>query len=235
MQKETISLRVSPNSLMNAYLVRPDGNGPFAAVIVFQEAFGVNHHIRNVTERIAAAGYVAIAPELFHRSAPPGFEGSYTDFGSVMPHFQALTLEGLSADIEAVYNFLLTREDVLKNKIGSIGFCLGGRVSVLANALLPLAASVSYYGGNMPSILDKIKDLHAPQLLFWGGLDKHILPEHIDSVVKALKEAGKSYINVVISYADHAFNCDERVNYHPQAAREAWAMTIAFLNNHLQN
>ena len=234
MQTQTILLPVAGAGSMNAYTVRPDGKGSFPAVMVFQEAFGVNHHIRSVTEKIAAQGYLAIAPELFHRTAPAGFEGSYSDFPSVMPHIQALTADGLSADVEAVYRWLQQQDDVSKNKIGCVGFCMGGRVSVLANAVLPLAASVSYYGGNMPSLLDKIKDLHAPQLLFWGGLDKHILPEHIDAVVRALKEAGKPYINVVISYADHAFNCDERPNYHPRAAKEAWGMTLAFLANNLQ-
>jgi len=100
--------------------------------------------------------------------------------------------------------------------------------------MLPLAASVSYYSGNMLSVINRAKDLHAPQLFFWGGLDKHILPDHIDSVIKSMKEAGKEYINVVVSYADHGFNCDERSAYQPKAAKETWAMTLAFLQNNLK-
>jgi carboxymethylenebutenolidase len=187
-----------------------------------------------VTHRLAEEGYLAVAPELFHRTAPAGFEGNYADFAAVMPHVQALTREGLSADIQAVYQWLKD-QNLQKEKIGCIGFCMGGRVAVFANAELPLAASVSYYGGNMPSIAGRIKDLHGPQLLFWGGIDKHIPAEHVEMVVKALKEAGKSYINAVISYADHAFNCDERPSYNPKAASEAWGMTLAFLKNNLKD
>jgi carboxymethylenebutenolidase len=170
---------------------------------------------------------------LFHRSAPPGYEGPYGDFSAVMPHIQKLTTPGLEADIQATFDWLLQQSNVLKDKIGCIGFCMGGRVAVLANALVPLAAAVSYYGGNMPSIVDKIKTLHGPQLFFWGGQDKHILPEHIDTVLKAVKDAGKQYTSVVISQADHAFNCDERPSYNAKAAKEAWAMTLAFLENNL--
>ena len=78
--KEKVELAVADGTRMAAYVARPEHGGPHPGLLVFQEAFGVNHHIRNVTERFAAEGYVAIAPELFHRTAPPGFEGSYTDF-----------------------------------------------------------------------------------------------------------------------------------------------------------
>ena len=80
-------------------MARPASGGPHPGLMVFQEAFGVNGHIRNVTERFAAQGYVAVAPELFHRTAPPGFEGNYNDFCSVMPHYQAVTNEAAEADV----------------------------------------------------------------------------------------------------------------------------------------
>ena len=232
MQKENISLNISDGSTMNAYMVTPDGKGPFAAVIVIHEAFGVNNHIKSVAGRIADEGWIAIAPELFHRTAGPGFEAGYTDFDQVRPHITAIKLESLSADLHATNDYLRSKANCMKNKIAAIGFCLGGRVAYIANALLPLSAAVSYYGSNMP--LDLAKNLHSPQLFFWGGLDKHILPEYIDGVVNAVKGAGKPYINTVISYADHGFNCDERASYQPMAAKEAWAMSMAFLKNNLQ-
>src|SRR5208282_4048402 len=114
---------------------------------VFQEAFGVNSHIRNVTDRIASEGFMTIAPELFHRTAPPGFEGSHTDFNALAPHSQSITVDGLSADIKAAYDWLLNQPQTKHDKIGCIGFCMGGRVSFLANATVPLSAAVSYYGG----------------------------------------------------------------------------------------
>jgi carboxymethylenebutenolidase len=233
MQTQTISLSVDQANDMNAYVVSPDNKNSYPAIIVFQEAFGVNDHIKNVAEKISAEGYIVIAPELFHRTAPPGTTISYTNFDAVRPHISALTIEGLTADIKATYNWLQQDQQVIKNKIGAVGFCLGGRVSFLANATLPLSAAVSYYGGSIQTMTDKAKDLHAPQLFFWGGLDKHILPEHRDTITKALDDAGKEYINTVISYADHGFNCDARTSYNPKAAKEAWAMTLAFFKNDL--
>jgi carboxymethylenebutenolidase len=233
MQKQTITLRVNNATDMNAFVASPSEKGIYPGIIVLQEAYGVNHHIKNITEKIAAEGYVAIAPELFHRTAPPGFESSYTNFESVKPHMAALNPEGLIEDLKATYEWLQENDQVIRTKIASLGFCLGGRVSFLASARFPLAAAVSYYGGSMHLMADKAMEVRAPLLLFWGGLDKHILPEHRDIVTKALDEAKKDYINVVISYADHGFNCDERASYSPKAAAESWAMTLAFFKNNL--
>jgi carboxymethylenebutenolidase len=232
MQKEYIRLTLSDGSSMQAYTAIPDGKGPFAAIIVLQEAFGVNHHIKSIADRLSGEGWLTIAPELFHRTASPGFETGYSNFDLVRQHMTAVNLEGLSADLQGVYAWLQGQGQVIKDKIGSIGFCMGGRASFIANAILPLSAAVSYYGSNMPTAL--AKDLHGPHLFFWGGLDKHILPEQIQGVVQAVGIAGKQYINAVISYADHGFNCDERPSYQPKAAKEAWAMSLAFLKNNLE-
>jgi carboxymethylenebutenolidase len=231
MTNQTITLTPKDGSSMNAYVSTPDANGPFAVVLVLQEAFGVNHHIRSVADRICAEGWIAIAPELYHRTTGPGFEIGYGDFELIRPHAMAVNLESLTYDLHAVYDWIQSQQHTIKNKIASIGFCMGGRVSYIANALLPLSAAISYYGSNMP--VDLAKDLHGPQLFYWGGLDKHILPQQIEGVVSAVKSAGKEYTNVVISYGDHGFNCDERPSYQPKAAREAWAMSMAFLKNNL--
>lgn len=230
---QIVTLAVKDANDMNAFVATPAGEGPFAAVILFQEAFGVNEHIRDVAHRIAALGYLTIAPELFHRTAPPGFEASYNDFPAVMPHFQALDTEALVNDATAAYEWLKKQDNVIFDKIGCIGFCLGGRVAFIANSALPLAAAVSYYGGYTHAVADRAATLHGPHLFFWGGKDTHILPEHVQTVTDAVKHAGKDYINVVISYADHAFFCDARASYHAEAAREAWGITTAFFKNKL--
>jgi carboxymethylenebutenolidase len=227
------TLKVKDGTSMQVYTSMPDGNGKYPGVILFQEAFGVNGHIRNVADRIAKEGYVVISPELFHRTAPAGFEGSYTDFASLAPHFQGITVDGLIADSKACYDWLQQQSNVNHAKIGCIGFCLGGRASFLANTVLPLSAAISYYGGSTAALADRAKDLHGPHMFFWGGLDKHITPEQVDTVINAVKAANKPYINVVLSYADHAFNCDERPAYNKDAAAEAWAMTLAFFKNKL--
>jgi carboxymethylenebutenolidase len=235
MSTSKVTLKVSDGTTMQAYVSIPEGKGPFPGVIVLQEAFGVNGHIRNVADRVAKEGYVAIAPELFHRTAEAGMEIPYNvDFSLIMPHFQAMTPEGMAADAKAAYDWLQQQSNVKHDKIGSIGFCLGGRVSFLANATVPLSASVSFYGGRTDTLADRAKDLHGPQLFFWGGLDKHILPENIDTVINAVKKANKPYTNVVFSYADHAFHCDDRPAYNKQAASEAWALSMAFFKNNLQ-
>ena len=224
-----VTLAVADGTEMRAYTAFPSSTGPVPGLLLFQEAFGVNPHIRRVADRLAAAGYAVIAPELFHRTAAPGLEIPYSDFASAMPHYNAITNEGLTADLHACFGWLTEQALVKADKIGSIGFCLGGRVSFLANAVLPLAAGVSYYGGGTHLLKDRAADLHGPHLFFWGGLDKHIRPEHVAEVTAALDAAQKPYVNTVISYADHAFNCDDRPSYHPQAAAEAWALTLAFL------
>jgi carboxymethylenebutenolidase len=124
--KEKVELTVGDGTLMGAYVARPNDSGTHPGLLVFQEAFGVNHHIRDVTERFAAEGYVAIAPELFHRTAPPGFEVSYTDFPSVMPHMQAVTTETAEADVRAAHDWLGSSGAVKAGEILCVGFCMGG-------------------------------------------------------------------------------------------------------------
>jgi carboxymethylenebutenolidase len=227
------TVQVTDGSEMELYAAFPQGPGDFPAIIVLQEAFGVTRHIRNIAERLCQEGYAAVAPDLFHRTTHR-LEAPYTDFSAVMPHFQAVSEQGLRNDLEASYDWLQKQDHILTNKIGSIGFCLGGRVSFLANAVLPLKAAVSYYGGGLDELTGKAAHLHGDQLFYWGGLDKHIRPDKIDTIIKAVDEAGKAYINVLISYADHGFNCDERNSYHPLAAKESWALTLTFFSNRLK-
>ena len=235
---ETVTLSVSDGTTMPAYVARPTSSGPHPGILVFQEAFGVNAHIRDVADRFARAGYTAIAPALYHRT-DPNFEGVYTDFGPAMGHLQALTDDGQTADIHAAYQWLTT--DGGAAAVASTGYCMGGRTSFLADTLLPLQASVSYYGGGIapsggpfPGLLDRAADLHAPVLLFWGGLDAHIGTEQVQATEAALKAAGKNYAQVVFSQADHGFFCDVRESYNPDAARQAWALTLEFLATYVK-
>ena len=229
---ETIKLNVANSGPMSAYVARPAGNGLYPGLMVFQEAFGVNSHIRNVTERFAAQGYIAIAPELFHRTAPAGFEGNYKDFPSMMPHMKAVTNEAAEEDVKATYEWLRSNAGVKYDEISAVGFCMGGRVAFLANCVVPLKKAVSFYGGGIaPGLLDRAAKLLGQALLIWGGLDKHITPEHRKAVTDALDAERKAYVNVVFSNADHAFFCGERGAYEPNAARQAWALTLEFLRS----
>jgi carboxymethylenebutenolidase len=230
--KEIVELAVADGTRMAAYVARPEQGGPHPGLLVFQEAFGVNRHIRKVSERFAAEGYVAIAPELFHRTAPPGFEGSYADFPAIKPHYEAVTTETAELDVGSAYGWLRSNAQVEANEISSVGFCMGGRVSFLANSVVPLRAAVSFYGGGIaPGLLDRAAKQRAPLLLIWGGLDKRITPEHRKAVTEALSAPQKIYVNVEFSRADHGFFCDERASYEPHSARQAWALTLEFLRS----
>ena len=142
----------------------------------------------------------------------------------------ALTLPGLEADGKACYDWLKEQK---VPKAGSVGYCLGGRVSFLANATLPLDAAVSYYGRIAPDLLDRAKDQHGPLLMFWGGADKGITHEMAADTVNAVRTAGKVYTSVVFSQAEHAFNCDDRPSFNAEASEQAWGLTLAFFKNHL--
>ena len=233
---ERVTLEVSDGTRMDAYVARPAEGGSAAqnaAIMVFQEAFGVNAHIRDVTRRFSQQGYLAIAPELFHRTAP-GFEGSYTDFPSTRPHTSALTNENLERDVQATYAWVKSQRGIEPDKIVSIGFCMGGRVSYLANSFVQLACAVSFYGGGIaPGNLSRAEKVQAPMLFCWAGRDKHITPDLVSSVITAMRNAGKSYVSVEFSDADHGFFCDARQAYHTRAATEAWALTLAFLRDNL--
>jgi len=219
------TLTVSDGTQMNVYVAGDHGPG----ILVFQEAFGVNGHIRDVCDRFAKLGYVAAAPELYHRTGS-GVEIAYGDFASVRPHREAMTPEGTEADIRAAYDFLRGKSD---GRVVSIGFCMGGGVSFLANAHVPLAAAVSFYGVVPPPLLDRASRQHATILLFWGGRDKHIGEEQRGALRKALDAETKPYVDVLFSSADHGFFCDQRPSFDPDAARDAWALATSFLGGRL--
>jgi carboxymethylenebutenolidase len=107
---------------------------------------------------------------------------------------------------------------------------MGARASFVANSVLPLRSAVSFYGGGIaPGLLDCAEKQHGPLLLFCGGLDKNITMEHRKATTDALTAAHKSYVNVAFAQANHGFFCDERASYHPDAARQSWALTLEFL------
>src|SRR3989344_620768 len=200
-------LTVSDGTQMGAYVARTASSAAHG-IIVLQEAFGVNDYIRRMTDRFAAQGYLAIAPELFHRTAP-GFEADYETREAAGP-------EGSRGSVAE-----------------AIGFCMGGRAAYLANSALPLAASVSFYGGGIATLLDRAAALHGPQLLVWGGADAHIPPEQTRAIADALAVAGKPYVEATWSEAGHGFACDARSSYHAPSAHQALALADAFFVENL--
>ena len=237
---EWVTLNVADGTSMRAYVARPRDSAPLTGLLVYQEAFGVNEHIRDVTTRFAREGYIAVSPELFHRSAP-GFEGAYNNFEAARTHVMALTHQNLEADVRAVYQWLHAEPATQGRRIACVGFCMGGRVTFLTNAILPVSAAISFYGGGIapnpysPGLLNRAGDLHAPQMLLWGGLDKHLSPDVTRAVTDSLRAANKPFVHVEFSDADHGFFCDARSSYNPNAARQAWALALTFLNTYAKS
>ena len=227
-----VEIKVDDGTTMLGWLAQPAAEKPKRGIMVFPEIFGLNAHIRDVTNRFAALGFFALSPELFHRTAPPKWECSYAEFASAMPHMQATKEETLESDIKASYNWLKSNTQTGDN-IACVGYCMGGRTSFLANSAVPLKAAISYYGGNMPSLLHRMSKLSAPMLLFWGELDSHIPADHRNQVTRAMRESKKEYIDVVFSSADHGFFCDARQSYNANAARLSWDVVQSFLNARL--
>jgi len=235
-QTEFITLPVSDGTSMRAYVAKPEAP-PKAGIMVFQEIFGINSHIRDVTERFAKQGYLAIAPELFHRSGP-GFESGYTEaeMGEAFKHMGQATDAGLTADIQTAFEWV--RKATGNLPTAAIGYCMGGRTATLASMTVPLACGISYYGGGIapspfnPGLLERLKEVQSPMLFFWGGLDHFITPDSVKMVAEGMRSAGKTFASVEFSDADHGFFCDQRGSYNAVASAVAWPCTLAYLETH---
>src|SRR5215467_6236494 len=232
---EWVRLEVDDGTTTRAFVARPSGSGPHPGLIVIMEALGVNSHIRGVARRYADEGFLAIAPDVFHR-AQENFEGTKLDWDLLKPLVSSLTTESLVSDTRAAHTWLAVQPDVDQSKVAAVGFCLGGRAAYLANSELPLAASISYYGGGIAQhLLDRAPRLNGPQLFFWGGKDANIKSEHTRAVVDALREAGKKFVNVEFSHANHGFfNEQLPERYDASAAEESWALAQRFLKDSLR-
>ena len=229
-QSQYVELSVADGSTMRAWLALPAKEEAKAGLMVFQEAFGVNAHIRSVAERFAKAGYAAIAPELYHRSAP-GFQGSYDDSAPAIALARQLTVEDLENDIRTTHAFMRERAG---DRIVCVGYCMGGRVSFLANTTVPVKAAVSYYGGGLADAVGRASQSSGPMLFFWGGRDKHITSEHRQKVAEGMEASKQPSVQVTFSDADHGFFCDQRSSYNPAAAKLSWDLAHSFLEQYLK-
>jgi len=221
---EKVSLKVSDGTTMTCWVARPKTAARTPrGIIVFQEAFGVVNHIKDVAGRFAALGFTAIAPEMFHRTGE-GLNLKYGDMDAVMPHMSKVSADTIAADTTAAFEWL--KKDAGVADVAAAGYCMGGRCTFIANATVPLKAAASYYGGGIAQgLLHLVPKQHARIQFYWGGKDKNILPEHTRAVADAMTAAGKEFSEVTFSYAEHGFFCDDRPSYNKDASRQAWAMT----------
>jgi carboxymethylenebutenolidase len=216
--------------LIDAHLAEPTGSGVFPAILVVQEIWGVNAHIRHVTERLAREGYVAIAPAIFQRSAP-GFEGNYDADTTVLgrKYKDATTADELLSDMQAAIAYLRTLPKVKGDAIGAIGFCFGGHVVYLAATLPDIKATASFYGGGIATMtpgggaptITRTSDIHGTFYAFFGTADPLIPVEQIDQIEAALQKCHIDH-RFFRYLTGHGFFCDQRTDYSPEAAANAW-------------
>ena len=237
MADATIQL-TTPDGPMDLYEATPDGD-PRGAIIVIQEAFGVNDHIKDVARRVAAAGYVGAAPALFHRAG--GGTAPYDDFSQMMPLFEGVSDEGVLMDVDATIAHLHD-EGFADSSIGIVGFCFGGRVTFLTALRRELGAGVGFYGGGITepnmlaktALIDEAGDLKTPWLGLFGDLDEMIPAEGVERLRSEL--GGASVASDVVRYPDagHGFHCDARESYHEASARDGWQRAMDWFDRHLK-
>jgi carboxymethylenebutenolidase len=216
---------------MPAFVARPEG-GPRPAVLVIQEAFGLNAHIRDVTQRIAGEGYVALAPDLYWRGGK-GRAVAYDDLGEAIRIMQTLRDGEIVTDVGNAIAYLEKQPTVRADRIGITGFCMGGRVSYLVACELAdkIRAAAPFYGGGIP--IDKTAKLKAPVLAFFGEKDAFIPLEFVEQLRREAAAQKKQVEVVVYPGADHGFFCNERASYNAKAAADAWQKLKTFFATHL--
>ncbi len=221
---------VTPDGMMRVYRAEPADSRPRRAIVVLQEAFGVNAHIQDVTDRAAARGFVAIAPDLFHRTGTETVD--YADHATAMPLIGALGRDQVTADVTAACDHLTTADGIGRDRIALMGFCFGGRAAFTAATALPeLAATAVFYGPGAASgphsVLDRIAGLGGPLLFLVGDADPTIPEADLEAIRTAAAEHDKDVRIEIFPGAGHAFHCDARPQmYRPEAAQQAWGMAM---------
>jgi carboxymethylenebutenolidase len=215
---------------IDAYLAEPIADRPVPGVIVIQEIFGVNAHIREVTERLAKEGYCAIAPAIFQRTAPQ-FEVGYSQAETVLArtYKDRTTAAELLSDIQAAIALLKTKPMVKPAAFGAIGFCFGGHIAYLAATLPDIHATASFYGGGIATTtpggdnptITRTAEIHGTLYAFFGTADPLIPNEQTLEIETALQTHAISH-QVFRYAAGHGFFCDQRGDYNPDAAAHAW-------------
>ncbi|NJK39003.1 MAG: dienelactone hydrolase family protein [Oscillatoriales cyanobacterium RM2_1_1] len=231
----TVNIQATPVDIVNgnlqiaAYLAQPTTLESYPGVIVIQEVFGVNAHIREVTERLAQAGYGAIAPALYQRQAP-GFEVSYgeADLALGRQYKEQTTAPELISDIQATITYFQGLKQI-QGGLGCIGFCFGGHVAYLAAMLPEIKATASFYGagittgtpgGGAPT-LSRTAEVQGTLYGFFGTQDPLIPNEQVDQIEAELQRHNISH-RIFRYPATHGFFCDQRESYNPDAAADAW-------------
>jgi carboxymethylenebutenolidase len=218
----------STDGRFGAYLALPPaGRGP--GLLLLQEIFGVNPHIRGVAEQYALAGFTVLAPDLFWRQGAR-IELGYgdADWQRAVQLMNTIQPPQVVADMEATLAALRARPEC-GDRVGAIGYCMGGKLAYNAAAVCGVDAAVAYYGGGIQNQLDLAPKLACPVLFHYGEKDTHIPLSAVEAVQSAVKAAGKRAEFHVYPGAEHGFNCWARASYGPEAAAVAHGRSLQFL------
>lgn len=226
------------DGLMPAYVCRPATGGPYPAVIVVMEAFGLNAHIKAVAERVAREGYVTIAPDFFYRFGSPIVP--YEDVSRAIGYIQRLDDAALMAEMGVVIQHLKSLAEVRGDRIGITGFCVGGRIAFLTACRHPAAVKVAiaFYGGGIAADtptapLHDAARIQCPVLCLFGEADRMIPMDQVRRLEDTLRRLKKTFEVKVYAGAGHGFFCDDRPAFHPDAAVGAWNLTSLWLSKYL--
>ena len=217
-----------PNNggITDGYLSVPDsGSGP--CVIVIQEWWGLVDHIKEVCDRFAGEGFVALAPDLYHGKTTK----SPDEAGKLM---MALRIDEAERDLRAAADYLLIQDSTTSERVGVVGFCMGGALSLYTATKNPkIGACVVFYGGH-PNVKPDLPNLHAPMLGLYAERDGFVTPTIARELERKLKDLGKEVEVKIYPDADHAFFNDSRPEvYKADAAADAWQRTVEFLRKNL--
>lgn len=218
----------SNGSTAPGYLAKPAGTGPFPGVIVIQEWWGLEEHIKDVARRFAAEGFVALAPDLYHGSVA-------TEPDEARKLVMAMQLDVAMRDIQGGIEYLKALSEVGPKKVGVIGFCMGGSLTLRAAVRsADVGAAAPFYAGQVDQVTGDVAQIQAPVFAAFGADDGGIPLEKVELFDQALKQAGKQAEVKVYQGAPHSFFNDTRDSYRPDAAADAWQNVLSLFRSSLK-
>ena len=213
----------------SGYLAVPSGAGPWPGVVAIQEWWGLDDHIKSIADRLAGAGFVTIAPDLYNGQVA-------TEPDEARKLRMALVWDEALAVIQGAINFLVGHDQVSPRKVGVVGFCMGGGLTWHAAAKLSqVGATAPFYGGGPEMTDEEVARIKTPVLAIFGELDQGVSPQVANQRAAQMDKAGITHETIIYPKAQHAFFNDTRAAYQPEAAADAWQRLVAFFNKNLVN
>lgn len=231
MESKSLSISVS-DGFFDAYVtLPPSGQGP--GILLIQEIFGVNSHIRSIADKLASEGFVVLAPDLFWRMKPNlelGYEGA--NFDEALRYYEKFDEQKGLADLREAAEYLRDLKPCT-GRVGAMGFCLGGKLTYRLAACFNLNAAVAYYPVMLDKHLDEADKIKCNINLYFADQDRFVSKDTFDTIKTAL--APKSNFHIYLyEGVDHGFNCDERPAYNKEAAESAWNRSLDLLHVELK-